>query len=146
MQYAFFSAANAAALQEARKEAEAAAARAEEEVEAAAEAAKAPGAGPNSDEEESDDESSDEEDSSDEESYDSDSRRGTFHPLEERSETEDPRTRVLSVLELEELFVSCAPDLSGTFALSHRENFEAKPVCSSPQCLLIRPGRKRPGL
>ncbi|OJT02723.1 Large subunit GTPase 1 [Trametes pubescens] len=112
VQYAFFSAANAAALQEARKEAEAAAARAVEEAAAAAEAARAPGAGPNSDEEDSDDESVDEEDSSDEESDESDSRRGTFHPLGERSETEDPRTRVLSVLELEELFASCAPDLS----------------------------------
>ncbi len=130
VQYAFFSAANAAALQEARKEAEAAAARAVEEAAAAAEAARAPGAGPNSDEEDCDDESVDEEDSSDEESDESDSRRGTFHPLGERSETEDPRTRVLSVLELEELFASCAPDLSGTYVRRLVLRYEAnRHVC-----------------
>ncbi|OSD03306.1 P-loop containing nucleoside triphosphate hydrolase protein [Trametes coccinea BRFM310] len=124
VQYAFFSAANAAAIQEARREAEAAAARAEEAVAAAAAAAAASAAsgGEGVDGQESDDESEEESvgddhappDSGDEESSDSDSDSdiGTFHPVEEGPESQDPRTRVLSVLELEELFVKSAPDLS----------------------------------
>ncbi|CDO73000.1 hypothetical protein BN946_scf185007.g54 [Trametes cinnabarina] len=120
VQYAFFSAANAAAIQEARREAEAAAARAEEAAAAAASAASGDGDaadgaedGGASDEESSDDsvatpESADEESSDD----DSDSGVGTFHPVEDALESHDPRTRVLSVLELEELFIRSAPDLS----------------------------------
>ncbi|KAI0639638.1 P-loop containing nucleoside triphosphate hydrolase protein [Trametes polyzona] len=122
VRYAFFSAANAAALQEARREAEAAAARAQEEAAAAAaEAARrAEGGGASSDEEDSDEESNGEPgqdadqppESFDEESSDDDSDVGAFHPIDEDTDAQDPRTRVLSVLELEELFKSTAPDLS----------------------------------
>ena len=40
---------------------------------------------------------------------------GVFLPIEEGPEASDPRTRVLSVLELEDLFVRSAPDLSSLF-------------------------------
>lgn len=114
VQYAFFSAANAAALQAARHEAEMAAARAEEE--AAAKAAKAARGEGSSSEEESD-ESDDEPDT--EESSDEDSDIGTFHPVEEGPEAQDPRVKVLSVLELEELFIKSAPDLSSASIFKH---------------------------
>lgn len=109
VQYAFFSAANAAALQAARQEAEAAAARAEE---AAAEAAAKVARDEESSSEEESDGDSDNGPFTDEEPSDDDSDIGTFHPVEEGPEAQDPRTRVLSVLELEELFVKSAPDLS----------------------------------
>ncbi|KAI0361378.1 P-loop containing nucleoside triphosphate hydrolase protein [Trametes cingulata] len=121
VRYAFFSAANAAALQEARREAEAAAARAEEEAAAAAEAAsKDDGDEPTETDEDAEDESDEESEqdeeavpeSHDEDSSDDESEDGTWHPVEEGPEAQDPRTKVLSVLELEELFIKSAPDLS----------------------------------
>ncbi|KAI0375232.1 P-loop containing nucleoside triphosphate hydrolase protein [Pilatotrama ljubarskyi] len=120
VRYAFFSAANAAALQEARREAETAAARAEEE---AAAASKADSDEPAEADEDAEDESESEEESEDEgqdappespaeDSSDEESEDGTFHLLEEGPEVQDPRTKVLSVLELEELFIKSAPDLT----------------------------------
>ena len=57
------------------------------------------------DEEESGDESDDEPDSESEEFY--------FSAEEDSPEGQDPRAKVLSVLELENLFERAAPDLSG---------------------------------
>lgn len=45
----------------------------------------------------------------------SDDENGYFSAEEETVEGQDPRAKVLSVLELEELFVKMAPDLSGGF-------------------------------
>ncbi|KAI0652079.1 P-loop containing nucleoside triphosphate hydrolase protein [Trametes meyenii] len=114
VRYAFFSAANAAALQEARREAEAATARAEEEAAAAAEAAAKVEADEDGSEEEDNEnaEGSDENaeplDSEDEGSSDDESEAGAFLPVEEGPESQDLRTKVLSVLELEDLFVRSA--------------------------------------
>ncbi|KAF9076100.1 P-loop containing nucleoside triphosphate hydrolase protein [Rhodocollybia butyracea] len=96
IQYAFFSAANAAAIQEARREAalkmQEEATRQDEEV-------------ISSENEEQDAEDSESDTFSDDESY--------FSVEEEEvAEDVDPRARVLSVLQLEELFVQQAPDLS----------------------------------
>lgn len=105
IQYAFFSAANATALQEARREA------------AAAEAGKL-----HDDEESSEDSdgpltpSEDSEGASDEDDDDSGSHshdEGMYLSGEEDSpEAQDPRAKVLTVLELEDLFNRAAPDLS----------------------------------
>ncbi|KAH9898170.1 P-loop containing nucleoside triphosphate hydrolase protein [Cubamyces lactineus] len=124
--YAFFSAANAAAIQEARREAEAAAARAEEAAAAAAASTSSKvssdGAEPatrNGDEDVSGESDNDNDtppesldEASDEESSEDESEDGTFLPVEDGPDAQDPRTRVLSVLELEELFIKSAPDLS----------------------------------
>ena len=66
------------------------------------------------DEEDSDDGEEVPEDSLEEYSEDEsdDSEGGAFLPIEEGPEAQDPRTKVLSVLELEDLFVRSAPDLS----------------------------------
>ncbi|EPQ60470.1 kinase-like protein [Gloeophyllum trabeum ATCC 11539] len=123
VQYAFFSAANATALQEARKEAWA---RAEAEAEAedggdddstsGSDDNHSESTPPHSESEESDEEQEgalghaallSEEESSDDELY--------FSSEEDTADGQDPRAKVLSVLELEALFVRAAPDLS-TFA------------------------------
>jgi large subunit GTPase 1 len=118
LQYAFFSAANATALQEARRQALA-------EVEA--KEARAHGS--------SDDgnASEDEEDNIEEDEGDSD--RGSENELESEDEglylsaeeespnSQDPRARVLSVPELEDLFVKVAPDLSGGFVFGLTRRF-----------------------
>lgn len=101
IQYAFFSAANATALQEARAAAEA---------EAAAEKATA---GDMEEDEESDEDEAVEGDSGSEE-YESESDSDDEHYFSDEEDTadgKDPRARVLSVLELEDLFMKCAPDL-----------------------------------
>ena len=100
IQYAFFSAANATALQEAR----AAAAAAAEEA-----ARKEEGKEDEDEEMLSDEEgfeSASESPESDDEHY--------FSAEEDTADGQDPRARVLSVLELEDLFMKCAPPLSGT--------------------------------
>ncbi|KAI0785077.1 P-loop containing nucleoside triphosphate hydrolase protein [Abortiporus biennis] len=121
IQYAFFSAANAAALQEARRDAELAA---QQDAEEAA----------SEDQEDDDDVSSVDSASSesqhrtvpeaedsrgDHDHSDADSEEGniahfgvSFSAEEDTADGRDPRARVLSVLELEELFVKAAPDLS----------------------------------
>lgn len=112
IQFAFFSAANAKALQEAKRLAEEAA-HAEQESS-----------------DESGDPEADSEDGVDAAEVDSNESHADdsieepaphpdasadidpHHLPVDASEADDPRTRVLSVLELEELFLSSAPDLS----------------------------------
>ncbi|KIJ64999.1 hypothetical protein HYDPIDRAFT_124392 [Hydnomerulius pinastri MD-312] len=124
IQYAFFSAANAAAIQQARRDA---LARSEAETEASQEHEnqdQAPFADPESSSDSegprtprdgddgkdlpSDSELDEESDSDDEE----DSRHKYVPTEEDTPDGRDPRTKVLSVLELEDLFVTAAPDLS----------------------------------
>lgn len=62
-------------------------------------------------EEEEDEEEASEDDSSEPETESDDELTGRYVPRP-RDENEDPRTRVLSVLELEELFLKSAPDRS----------------------------------
>ncbi|KAJ7630761.1 hypothetical protein FB45DRAFT_793431 [Roridomyces roridus] len=98
IQYAFFSAANAAALQQARREA----ALASEEA-----------AGVENEEPEEPDDSTDEEDDSDDGESEYESADEFYFSEEEDSPAgRDPRAKVLSVLELEDLFQKMAPDLS----------------------------------
>ncbi|KAJ3734647.1 P-loop containing nucleoside triphosphate hydrolase protein [Lentinula guzmanii] len=106
IQYAFFSAANAVAIQEARREASL---RAQDKA---------------SEKEVSEDEENNEESSSEdprdvsediddsESSASSDEYESYFSPEEEAIENADPRARVMSVLQLEDLFVQKAPDRS----------------------------------
>ena len=125
VKYAFFSAANAAALQEARREAAAAQAPAQKQNDApesvpmppdAADEPSSVGEEPQGEDSEEDSDDGEEvpEDSLEEYSEDEsdDSEGGAFLPIEEGPEAQDPRTKVLSVLELEDLFVRSAPDLS----------------------------------
>jgi large subunit GTPase 1 len=115
IQFAFFSAANAKALQEAKRLAEEAALDQPQQTEA------------NESEDQSEIDSEDEvvdtigdlteshEDESMEEEppqADVSADIDPHHLPVDASEADDPRTRVLSVLELEELFLSSAPDLS----------------------------------
>lgn len=66
--------------------------------------------------EEVEDEEEDEDEEEEEDEDESDSERGHFMPVDEGEDPQqiDPRTRVLSVLELEQLFLSSAPSLTGT--------------------------------
>ena len=131
MKYAFFSAANATALQEARREAAAAVdeerQRLQEHAETSAtagydtaEVVATPAADAEGGEHEVDgsDEDSSAELSGEEYSSDESEDGGAFLPIEEGPDAQDPRTRVLSVLELEDLFVNSAPDLSSMCWLS----------------------------
>jgi large subunit GTPase 1 len=105
--YAFFSALNATALQEARREALAAAQREEallNEPESSGDELEDPGIAEGS----SDDDSGSESEYSYEEYMSAD---------EEDDGTQDPRTKVLSVLELEDLFTTKAPSLSRKYRL-----------------------------
>ncbi len=128
VKYAFFSAANAAAIQEARREAAAAETQRHEKAMQAQEYAETrnnqdasprtplQGTGDADDSEESDDEAPSDSDSrAEESSSDDEDDKGVFLPIEEGPEASDPRTSVLSVLELEDLFVRSAPDLTGLF-------------------------------
>ncbi|RDX51099.1 P-loop containing nucleoside triphosphate hydrolase protein [Lentinus brumalis] len=132
VKYAFFSAANAAALQEARREAEAVAEQEERrrveededeeqgstpvtsatDADAGAHSATPATALDEDDADESDDDSPSESSEDDYTDDESDDDRGAFLPIEEGPDAQDPRTKVLSVLELEDLFVKSAPDLS----------------------------------
>jgi len=107
VQYAFFSAANAAALQEARRQALA---------EAEANEAQGDGSSDNLDgivaSEGIEEEDSEEEDSGSEDKSESDDEGLYLSEEEDSPDSQDPRARVLSVLELEALFVEVAPDLS----------------------------------
>ncbi|KIY63753.1 P-loop containing nucleoside triphosphate hydrolase protein [Cylindrobasidium torrendii FP15055 ss-10] len=109
IQYAFFSAMNAAALQEARREALAAAELAEQEGSDSdgsdAEDAEQPPTSP-VDEESDEDSDVEENESDDEDFYSADEDE------EDYNHTDDPRAKVLSVLELEDLFLQKAPDLA----------------------------------
>ncbi|KAI0749172.1 P-loop containing nucleoside triphosphate hydrolase protein [Irpex lacteus] len=125
VQYAFFSAANAAAIQQARRDALAA----QEAVEAAAARGEQDSSeGDSEDEDTLDPESqaatpppdsvdpssfSEDELSSADESDETDNEAHFTYAAEDESEEDkDPRTRVLSVLELEDLFLRAAPPLS----------------------------------
>lgn len=104
VRYAFFSAANAAALQELRREAEAAKEEAENRENELV--------GSESDDEESDDSDAEDENSSEE---DAEENKHLYQVTEEDNpDGRDPRAKVLSVLELEDLFLKTAPDLSST--------------------------------
>ncbi|KAI0347833.1 P-loop containing nucleoside triphosphate hydrolase protein [Trametopsis cervina] len=110
VQYAFFSASNAAAIQQARRDALAAqeaqtaheelASDSDDDVAEVQESATSP----SSDIESSEDEYSD--------SEESDYHPPFTSPEDDSEESKDPRTKVLSVLELEDLFMKAAPDLS----------------------------------
>lgn len=134
--YAFFSAANAAALQEARREA---LAEEKRKAEAAEEAANHLY---DSDEDEDElmpsaaTDDVDEEDTSDADDASSESDESEhnhyFIPTEEDTpDGQDPRARVLSVLELEDLFIKTAPELSSKLA-----NSACDPVSSDRQLFL----------
>ncbi|KAK7064371.1 p-loop containing nucleoside triphosphate hydrolase protein [Favolaschia claudopus] len=103
IQYAFFSAANAAALQQARRDA------------LDKHTYSKDGEPPVDDADEEEDTASDEEEISDdgsEDNSDSDMEEFYFSAEEESPEGQDPRAKVLSVLELENLFERAAPELS----------------------------------
>ncbi|THH28296.1 hypothetical protein EUX98_g5893 [Antrodiella citrinella] len=122
VQYAFYSAANAAALQKARKEEQ----EAQERLEAREGAAYSGDRLPVLDDMVDDDGDDSEDDSEDGDLWEDDSEDGSeddsdndiFQFEDESDDIQDPRARVLSVLELEELFLRVAPDL-GTFADSN---------------------------
>ena len=108
IQYAFFSAANAAALQIARKEALASPSNTDE----------------CRSEPEDDGDSTQQSDSiSSEDDADSDLY---FSAEEDTPEGQDPRVKVLSVLELEDLFLKAAPSLSGKPACQAAPIFSKK--------------------
>ena len=120
---------NAAALQEARREQLAATERAEQaRAQAKAEAATRTDAGEDadpasshSDVEEGDSEEAEDDYLTEEEEVTSESEseddRPVFLPEEDTEDGRDPRARVLSVLELEDLFKRTAPDLSSKHPL-----------------------------
>ena len=97
MQYAFYSAANAAALQQARRE--------REEISETLFS---------SDESENEANDSDH-DLSGEHSTSSTSHDDLYFSAEEDREDRDPRAKILSVVELEEMFLKMAPDLSSKY-------------------------------
>ncbi|KAG8750346.1 hypothetical protein FRC12_012925, partial [Ceratobasidium sp. 428] len=125
IQYAFFSAANAKALQEAKRLAEEAAhAHAEREPQPTSDEIDNTNEAEHQPDDEEEEEATDPElshtktspdDSIEEPAPQGDQEIDSHHLPVDAGETDDPRTRVLSVLELEELFLSSAPDLS-TFA------------------------------
>lgn len=112
IRYAFFSAANAAALQELRREAEA-----EQEASAYQQ--------PEAEEEETESEEEETEDADAEDQNSSEGEHAEKHVYqvveEDNPDGRDPRAKVLSVVELEELFIKTAPDLSSLLLLSSCE-------------------------
>ena len=119
IKYAFFSAANAAALQEARREAAEAEAKLYEHQAVESAPTESGPLGPaTSAASDEDADSSDESDVPDDDDDISSSEggedygRGAFLPIDDEVDAQDPRTKVLSVLQLEDLFVASAPDLS----------------------------------
>ena len=123
--YAFFSAANAAALQELRREMELAETR-EAEKEAVG----------NEESSESDDE--DDPQTPEDETSDPQGHAQLFAlPVEEDSEdARDPRTRVLSVLELGDLFFKVSPDLTGMASDLSACKTDV-PFCPQPSRMLL---------
>ncbi|KAH8835699.1 hypothetical protein DL96DRAFT_1666368 [Flagelloscypha sp. PMI_526] len=104
IQYAFFSAANASAIQEARKEA----------AEALARAAEAKQTPETTEETVGDDGPVDSEDESDSDDGSDATEEDAFYSADEDEEEDDsdPRAHVLSVVELEDLFQATAPPLT----------------------------------
>ncbi|KAG6911573.1 hypothetical protein DXG01_011875 [Tephrocybe rancida] len=119
IQYAFFSAANATALQEARRDA---LLSAQNQATASDDDADSQGADSGDEQdvpqlgEASDSDSGDE---SLPESYEDDTY---FSAEDDEPEIQDPRARVLSVLELEDWLLSMAPDLSGQSCTSYLDS------------------------
>ena len=141
MQYAFYSAANAAAIQQARRERLEAqelsiAEQYAQPYVAHAEAANTPGhsdgdvhplrsesGGEGSDGEAEDPEVDEDEDEGPwEDEDDEDLEEGNVFFVQEPEDGGDPQARVLTVLELEELFQRAAPDLSSAY-IKYREVF-----------------------
>lgn len=121
VRYAFFSAANATALQQARREAQAALAESSpeldpEEVKPDQSAAESEPSTGQELEKQDDDLEDEEEEWEDDDNSSLSSAHDGRHLVEEDDspDAQDPRTRVLSVLELEQLFINAAPDLSST--------------------------------
>jgi large subunit GTPase 1 len=113
VQYAFFSAANAAALQEVRRQALAEAETKEAQGDSSSNSLDGLAASEEIEEEDSEEgdfESEDESESDDEGLY--------LLEEDDSPDSRDPRTKVLSVLELEDLFLKVAPDLSSELAMS----------------------------
>jgi large subunit GTPase 1 len=110
VKYAFYSAADAAALQQAQRDAAEALNRAEAEQV--------------SDESESDEADDDDKNETDLDSADNRSEDDTdgddiyFSAEEEEEDVQDTRARILSVQELEEMFIAMSPDLCGGFLSS----------------------------
>jgi large subunit GTPase 1 len=131
VQYAFYSAANAAAIQQARRDAETA-------QEAAQEAEHDSSRSEDGDASESEDNVASPSDNSqipppsaegeelsgsDESDEVNSSDHFAFVAEDESEDAKDPRTRVLTVLELEDLFLKTAPDLSSMYF------FPARTLC-----------------
>ncbi|KAH7930544.1 P-loop containing nucleoside triphosphate hydrolase protein [Leucogyrophana mollusca] len=115
VQYAFFSAANAAAIQQARRDAaiQAEATSAEVEEQESSSDSEGPDTPVDDDSDNGvEDESSDPEPPPESDSEDTQDDHIYISTEEDTPDGQDPRTKVLSVLELEDLFVQAAPDLS----------------------------------
>ncbi|KAL0951443.1 hypothetical protein HGRIS_008132 [Hohenbuehelia grisea] len=110
IRYAFFSALNAAALQQARRDALAAAQAEAERAQAKAEEGDSEEGVVDSDDDAEDSDADSEPNDDSEDSDDDDA--AYFSAEEDTEEGQDPRAKVLSVLELEDLFLRSAPDLS----------------------------------
>lgn len=123
IQYAFFSAANAAALQQARLEREEIATHPSENYASSSKDNQesshldAHASPPPETENESLSEDEDEDELFDEQSSEDITDSEGAHPVieEDPHDAQDPRAKVLTVLELEDLFIKSAPDLSGEF-------------------------------
>lgn len=106
--YAFFSAANAAAIQQARRDALDVAGSNDQDISSESE--------PKDVAEGADEPDLVEDDVSESESDTSESEDEHYFSAEEdTTDGQDPRARVLSVLELEELFIKSSPDLTGKY-------------------------------
>ncbi|OAX44423.1 P-loop containing nucleoside triphosphate hydrolase protein [Rhizopogon vinicolor AM-OR11-026] len=114
IQYAFFSAANAAALQQARRDAIAEAEETRLYQDAHRdEASLSDSDGPHTPrDDDSDDDFPEKSESESQSASETDYDHEYVHTEEDSPDGKDPRTKVLSVLELEDLFVAAAPDLS----------------------------------
>lgn len=111
IQYAFFSAANAAALQQARRDAIVQAKEDAHTDEASFSDSDGPHT-PHDDESGDDFPEKSESESESQSTGESDDKHEYVHTEEDSPDGMDPRTKVLSVSELENLFVTTAPDLS----------------------------------
>lgn len=149
IQYAFFSAANAVALQQARRDAlidEEGAGHTSKEIEKDDHAIARDTQVPSGDrfdhelegtihqESEGDGGSAVSEGSLAESDLDDDEFCNDLYvPLNDPNDELDPRTKVLSVLELESLFVSSAPDLSGEMVYLRMKSVSARPTYLTPR-------------
>jgi len=122
MQYAFYSAANAVALQQERRDATAGQEEAEQAPTSEFDVGGMPRPEPSAGDGDSDDDVSVSDSHGQEESSEDDTY---FSAEEDTTDGQDIRTKVLSAVELEELFLKAAPDLSGmkfSLKISHRSH------------------------